>query len=236
MSSRIAKVLSFVRTTSNDAKVNDVEVDIGGGDNSTGQHFSAPGDDSFPLKTDYAIVSDVARSGSKVAHGYLDPLSTPKALEGDKRIYARNPADGSPVNEVWLKNDGSVLVSNDNGSVLLRADGGSIVTTPESTFDCAASGSIKGANASGAFELQVGGTMDINGATIDTSGNIVSPGTIAAATSVSAPTIAAATSVSAPTIAATTNMIAAGKELAGHGHSQGNDSNGDSQVNTSGNL
>ena len=219
----IAKLLSFTRVVKNEANVTDVKVNQGGSDNITAEHFSDPGDDSHPLPDDYVLGVGTPRKGSKVAAGYVDPVNTPKALEGEKRIYARNPADGSPVNEVWLKNDESVLVSNNNGSVLLKADGGSIVTTPESTFDCAASGSIKGANASGAFELTPGGTMDINGATIDSGGNIVSPGTIAAATSVSAPTVAGATS-----------LTVAGKEMGGHTHSQGNDSGGDSQVNTGG--
>lgn len=206
MFSRIAKLLSFVRTESNGAKVTDVEVDIGGGDNRTAQHFSAPGDDSFPLTTDYVLTSDVARSGSKAAHGYLDPVNDSVAQEGDKRVYGRNAGTGAPVNQVWLKNDGSVLISNDNGSVLLRPDG-----------------SIKGANGFGLFELQAGGDMNINGAVIDVSGNITSPGTIVAVTSVSAPLLAAATSL-------TVN----GKEMNNHTHSQGVDSNGDTQVNTNG--
>ena len=81
MFSRIAKLLLFTRTTSNDAKVSDVEVDIGGGDNRTAQHFSDPGDDSFPLKTDFVLTHDVPRSGSKAAAGYLDPVNTPVAVE-----------------------------------------------------------------------------------------------------------------------------------------------------------
>ena len=223
MSSLIAKLLSFVRTEANGAKVTDVEIDIGGGDNRTAQHFSAPGDDSFPLTTDYALTADVARSGSNAAPGYLDPVNDPVAQEGDKRVYGRNPADGSPINQVWLKNDGSVLISNDNGSVLLRPDGGSIVTTPTSTFDAKADGSIKGAIGSGSFELLAGGDMNINGAVIDTAGNITSPGIITAVTSVNAPLLAAATS-----------LTVAAKEMDNHTHSQGVDSNGDTQVNTNG--
>ena len=226
MFNRIAKLLSFTRTVKNETNVSDVKIDQGGGDNITAEHFAPPGDDSFPLPGDYVLGVDVPRNGSKVAAGYVDPINTPVAVEGEKRVYARNPADGSPVNQVWLKNDGSVLVSNDNGSVLLRADGGSIVTTPASTFDCDAGGSIKGDNGSGAFELTPGGTMDINGATIDPSGNIVSPGTIAAATSVSAPLIAAT--------GGSASLTVAGKEMSGHTHAQGNDSAGDSQVNTGG--
>ena len=210
----IAKLLSFVRVVRDDANVSDVKIDPGGGANITVEHFAPPGDDSFPLTTDYVLATDVPRTGSKAAAGYIDPVNTPKAVEGDKRVYARDPATGAPVNEVWLKNDGSVLISNDNGNVLLRPDGGSIVTTPASTFDCKADGSIKGDNGSGSFELQAGGDFVVNGATIDTSGNITSP----------------------QQVTGSVGVIAAGKQLAGHTHPQGNDSAGDSQVNTGGNL
>lgn len=119
----IAKLLSFVRSLSNDAKITDVKIDMGGGDNKTAQHFSAPGDDSFPLKTDYVLASDIARNGGKVVHGYLDPINNPEALEGDKRIYGRDPINGVAVNQVWLKSDGSILISNANGSALIMPNG-----------------------------------------------------------------------------------------------------------------
>lgn len=233
MSAWVANLLLFTRTTSNDANVTDVEIDIGGGNNKTVHHYSAPGDDSFPLKSDYVLASDIPRNGGKAAHGYLDPVNAAVALEGDKRIYGRDAGTSVPVNQVWLKNDGSVLISNDNGSVLLRPDGGSIITTPASTFDCAAGGEIKGDNGSGYFKLLSSGVFEVNLVTIDPSGNIVTPQTLTAAVSISSPAIAATGgggSVTSPSV------VANGKELVGHTHSQGNDSNGDSQVNTSGNL
>lgn len=119
----IAKLLSFVRGTSNEANVSDVKVDIGGGDNRTAQHFSNPGDDSHPLKTDYVLTSDIPRNGVKAAHGYLDPVNEGVAQEGDKRIYGRDKDTGVTVNEVWIKNDGSILESNDNGFILLEQNG-----------------------------------------------------------------------------------------------------------------
>ena len=225
MFNRIAKLLSFTHVVRNEANVSDVKIDQGGGDNITVEHFAPPGDDSFPLPDDYVLAVDVPRSGSKVAAGYVDPINTPKANEGDKRIYGRK-ADGTPVNEVWLKNDGSILVSNDNGSALLRPDGGSITTTPNSTFDAKADGSIKGDNGSGSFELKTSGDIDLNGVNIDPAGNITCPTTIVAGTSVSAPLIAAT--------GAGGSLTVAGKEMKGHTHSQGNDSSGDSQVNTGG--
>lgn len=160
---RIAKLLSFVRIERNGAKVSDVKVDRGGGDARTVEHFSAPGDDSFPLATDYLHTEKQAGTGRDSAVGYVDPINEPKALEGDKRIYARDAATGAVMVEVWLKNDGTAIESNDNGSVTLNPNG-----------------SIKGLNANGSFELQAGGNFVVNGVTIDTSGNITSPAAVSA--------------------------------------------------------
>ena len=215
MFNRIAKLLSFTRVIRNEANVSDVKIDLGGKDNITAEHFSDPGDDSFPLSDDYVLAVDVPRSGGKVAAGYVDPVNTPKALEGDKRIYGRDKDSGVSVNEAWLKNDGSILVSNGNGSVLLKADGGSIATTPQSTFDCAADGSIKGDNGAGSFELELGGDFVVNGVSIDPTGNITTPATVNAAN-----------------VAASASLTVASKEMGGHTHTQGNDTGGDSQVNT----
>ena len=201
---RIARLLSFVRLTRNDVKVSDVKVNPGGGPNITAEHFADAGDDAHPLITDYVALNTDSGSGRETAIGYLDPLNEPKAQPGDKRIYGRDAESGAVVVEVWLKNDGTAIVSNDNGSVTLRPDGGTVTETAESTFDAAADGSIKGDNGNGSFELAAGGDFLVNGVTIDTSGNITSPATI-----------------TAPNLVGSTSVQAAGKELAGHLHPAG---------------
>lgn len=120
---RIAKILSFLRVTRNTAKISDVKVDSGGGANITAEHFAPVGDDSYPLKTDYALTIGTRRSGGEAVVGYSDPLNTPKAAEGDKRIYARDPSDGSVVAEMWLKNDGSIVMTNEAGDNIINPDG-----------------------------------------------------------------------------------------------------------------
>lgn len=192
---RIGKLLSFVRTIRRDANVSDVKLDPGGGANITSEHFADAGGDAFPLTTDYVIAVDLKRQGAASVVGYVDPINPPKSLEGEKRIYARDPTTGLVIVEVWLKNDGEATIFNANGSNTLRPDGGSVVTTPLSTFDSDADGSIAGVNGNGDFELQAGGDFVVNGVTIDTAGNITSP-----------------TSVSAPSV------VANSKELAGHDH------------------
>lgn len=158
---RITKLLSFVRSLAHGAKVSDVKVNPGGGANVTAQHFSDAGDDSNPLPGDYVATMPVQRTGSEVAVGYLDPKNEQKSQGGEKRIYARDPADGTAVVELWLKNDGTALISNAGASVEVKLDG-----------------SIKGANSSGSFELEAGGNFVVNGVTIDTSGNVTIPASL----------------------------------------------------------
>lgn len=191
----INKVLTFARVTRNNAKISDVKIDPGGGSVITAEHYGPAGDDAHPLTTDYALAVGIPRTGGAAVAGYVDPINAPKAQPGDKRIYARDADTGAVVVEVWLKNDGTATVFNANGSITLRPDGGAIITTPGSTFDAKADGSIKGSNGAGSFELKVGGDFAVNGVIIDTAGNITSPA-----------------SVSAPSI------VANSKELAGHNH------------------
>ena len=157
---RIAKLLSFVRATRNGAKVSDAKVDPGGGSNITAEHFAAPGDDSHPLPGDYVALNTDSGSGRESAIGYLDALNAPKALPGDKRIYARGE-NGALIVEVWLKNTGEATILNASGSVTLNA-----------------SGAIKGSNASGYFELRAGGDFAVNGVIIDASGAVTIPNSL----------------------------------------------------------
>lgn len=152
---RVGRLLSFVRAG---AGVTDVTIDRGGGDARTLQHFSPPGDDSFPLPGDSVQTADQAGTGRSSAVGYGDPVNTPTAQPGDKRIYSRDRATGEAIAEVWAKNTGEVTTANDNGSVTLAPDG-----------------SILGQNASGSFELQTSGDFVVNGVTIAADGSVTIP-------------------------------------------------------------
>jgi len=152
----IAKILSFTRTVRNSANVSDVKIDPGGGPNVTADHFGPAGDDSFPLKTDYVVTVPIPGSGREAVVGYVDPINTPVAAEGDKRIYARDPATGAVVVELWLQNDGMAVMENAAGIFMIESDG-----------------AITGSNGMGSFELQAGGDFVVNGATITASGDFV---------------------------------------------------------------
>lgn len=155
---RVAALLEFVRALRGDVKVSDVKVDRGGGDNRTYEHFADAGDDSFPLPADYVASIGQAGTGRESAVGYLDPLNEQKSLAGDKRIYARDPATGAQVVEVWLKSDGTAVTENANGSATLAPDG--LITLT---------------NANGSIVLQADGTVNINGVTITKTGVVVIP-------------------------------------------------------------
>lgn len=165
---RIGRLLSFVRVVLRETKASDVQVDRGGADNRTPQHFSDVGDDSFPLPGDYVATVGQAGTGRDSAVGYIDPKNQQKATAGDKRIYARDPETGDEVVEVWLKSTGEAEVRNDTGIFVVRADG-----------------SIRGSNPSGNFELQAGGDFVVNGVTIAVDGTITTP------TAVNSPSVVA---------------------------------------------
>jgi len=120
---RLAKILSFVRTVRNEAKVSDIKADTGGGANITAEHIAPAGDDSFPLENDYVALNSDSGTGREMAIGYIDHINEPKAGKGDKRIYARNPETGNTVAEFWLQGNGSILCSNENGSFELQSGG-----------------------------------------------------------------------------------------------------------------
>lgn len=197
----ISKLLSFTRVNRHDSNLSDVKVDPGGGPYVTAEHFAPAGDDSHPLPTDYPLIIRVQKTGKYAAIGYIDPNNAQTAEPGGKRIYGRDP-EGNQVNELWLKNDGDILADNDAAYIEIKADGtitadndsGSIVITP--------AGQITLENGSGSVDIAAGGTVTINGlVTIDTSGNITTPGTIAGGV-----------------VQATTSLSVASVEMSGHVH------------------
>lgn len=119
---RIARLLSFIRGERNNTKVSDAKVNYTGGANALADHMAPPGDDSHPLPGDYVALVEQPQSGRFAAVGYLDPRNEQTAAAGERRLYSRN-ADGQRVAQVWLKNDGTVLLENGNGHIRLQPDG-----------------------------------------------------------------------------------------------------------------
>jgi len=159
---KIVKISDVIKE--NGAKLIRVMIDMGGGisNNIEGDQYNTPGIDSKPLINDVAILESTneSRGNSGVISGVVDFTSEKKAEDGETRMYSRD-ANGTPVAEVYCKDDGEVVTANDNITSVIRADG---------------SGEIS--NSSGSIKLLASGNIDLNGVIIDTSGNITSPGTI----------------------------------------------------------
>lgn len=165
----ISKVLSYVRIADrNGAKVSDVKHDPGGGANQTGEHFQGANEDSVPLPGDYLLTVNVQRTGGEVVIGFLDPKQQQTAEPGEHRQYARDAA-GSEVVQLYLKKDGTAILSNATASTELKP-----------------SGEVNTQNASGFYTLLASGVVDINGFTIGTDGAATSP------VSVTSPSVVAA--------------------------------------------
>jgi len=118
----VSKLLSFVRTQRFNTPISDVKVDIGGRPLKTLEHFSAPGDDSYPLVGDYVAALSQIQTGRMSAVGYHDPINTPVTLAGGKRIYARNES-GESISQVWLKNDKNIQIDNEFGFATITPEG-----------------------------------------------------------------------------------------------------------------
>lgn len=158
----IARVLSSARRTIAGTPTTDVKSDPGGGANVTPALFLPPGDDARPLPGDYEYLAPTQRRGGWAVLGFQDAVNAGITAPGERRLYARD-ASGAVVASVYLQNDGTIVAENDTASMTWASDG-------TMTLD----------NGSGTIELQAGGTIDLNGVTIDTSGNIVTPGTVTA--------------------------------------------------------
>lgn len=93
-------------------------------------------------------------------------------------------------------------------SLWLKNDGSAVLANGAGSVTLTPAGAIIGSNSSGSFELQAGGDFVVNGVTIAADGSVTIPA----------------------------SLTLAGKEIAAHTHSQGPDSDGNTQQTTSGNL
>jgi hypothetical protein len=115
----IAKILGYARK---DTESDDITADPGGGNLVTANPAQPAGDDSQPLPGDYVAAVRVPGLNRMVSVGVFDTQSERISGPGEKRLYGRS-ADGDTVCHVWLKADGTVLVSNGSGAITLQPDG-----------------------------------------------------------------------------------------------------------------
>lgn len=135
----LATVVGFTRSVFAGAQAPEAKVTRGGNDSVTALHFAPPGDDSYPLPGDLVYLGDDEGTGAAQILGYQDPSTAPAAQAGEKRIYARS-GPGVSSCEIWLKADGTVLVSNPSGSLELTPSGTVLVSNATGSIELTASG------------------------------------------------------------------------------------------------
>jgi hypothetical protein len=88
--------------------------------------------------------------------GFTDTKNAGVAERGEKRLYSRD-ASGAPVAAVWLKSDGSILITNSSGSFLMAASGDVIINgvTIKANGDIDAPGLIEAPTIEAATSLKV---------------------------------------------------------------------------------
>jgi hypothetical protein len=108
----VAAVESFERVTDENGEAVIVKVDEVDGPLLEPENFPPCGDDAPPLATDFAAIKEATGRGTTQVVGYQDPKNKGKALGGEKRIYARDPDDGSVVADIWLHGDGTIEITS----------------------------------------------------------------------------------------------------------------------------
>lgn len=186
-------------------------VNFSGGDNFILEHQVDLGDEGL------LIISQRCIDGW-IEQGNIAPQPVVRKLDMQDGLFLHG-FRSKPKAITAFANDG-MRIRNKAGthSIWLKKNGDILVNNSSADFIVKADGSIKGSNSAGHFELLAGGNVNINGVIIDVAGNITSPAVITGL------------QVAAPSI------LGNGKELSDHAHSQGNDSAGNTQVNTSANL
>ncbi len=152
------------------------------------------------------IISQRCIDGWK-EQGGVAPQTVLRKLDMQDALFV--PGFRSKPGAISGFNNNGIMLRNKAGNhyVWLKNTGDILSQNSMCTFLLSAGGSIKGNNAVGSFELQPGGDFIVNGVIISSTGVVTIP----------------------------SSLILNTRELSNHTHSQGNDSSGDTQVNTSGN-
>lgn len=150
---RIARVIENI--------ANRVNMNLGGFFNNECDKVQPSGDDSRPLPKDDGYTERWGNQGRYVVLGYFD-YDNKIASPGEKRIYGRDQ-DGNVTSNVYLQNDGTILISNDSASYVIKPDGTTIET-----------------NGAGTKTMSPDGTVNINGFIINPDGSASSPVSVTA--------------------------------------------------------
>ena len=168
------------------------------GDQRTVQIFGPCNEDFAPPENCKTLNIPLGRGrGFLISAAYHNQNIAPVAVHGERRIYSTNQAGTGVMAEVFLKQDGTILIRNATITITV--------------------------NSSGLLEIETTGNTEITSAKSIINNDVDIIGTLNASVSVVSPTVAAATSLTVDS-----------KEMDDHRHSQGIDSDGDTQQNTNG--
>jgi len=144
----------------------------------TAEQFGPAGDDSAPMAGDTVAIMEIGENGRSIIVGSIDVVNVPKAAAGEKRFYSRG-ALSVPMAEIWLKKDGTVVISNLAGKVELSATGGLKASNNLGAIDLQSTGGVTVSNTLGKIALSPVGIITLNNlVNIDLLGNIVTTGSI----------------------------------------------------------
>lgn len=156
----IAKVTEWFYQTVGSTKTTQVQLDQGAGYTAQAPYSTPSGVASTPMPGDLAVCLEVPGSGQTFVVGYIDPQFAQGLATGEAKLYSRD-SSGAEVASLYLTREGRATLKNSKGQAVLNPDG---------------SGGLS--NDNGGFTLQAGGSVIINGVTIDPSGNISGAGSI----------------------------------------------------------
>ena len=181
------------------------------GDQRTVQNFGPCNEDFAPPENVKTLNIPLGRGrGFLISAAYHNQNITPVAIHGERRIYSTNQAGDTVMAEVFLKQDGTILIKNAKVTIT--------------------------ASPSGLLEVETDGNTEITSAKtiinndVDIIGDVDITGSLDASVKIEAPIIDAAV------IGAAISMSVNSKDLEIHTHSQGNDDDGDVEQDTSGML
>lgn len=154
----LASVVEFLRSNVEGVPTPEAKCDRGGNDTVTGYQFAPAGSDAQPLPGDVAYLGDDAGAGNAQILGYQDPKNAGLAGPGECRLYAR-ASDGTIRAQVWLKADGSILLSNEHGTATLGPDGAISLTAGQASATLGADGAISLGNGTGSLAIDAAGNV-----------------------------------------------------------------------------
>lgn len=188
---------------------NRIKALINGSDINEMEHLQPFGDDAKPLPQDDGWSDRTSQNGVDVYFGSFD-YDNKITEPGEKRTYARD-ADGNPVNHVYLKKDGTIIIANDSYSKTINPDGSFVETNGTYSKSVNADGSWSETNGSYTKTVDASGSMTQTGQVFNLNGFIINPD--GSATS--------PVGVGAPTLTAASSLTVAGKEQKDHEHLPG---------------